>query len=233
MKYASEAMLNTSVADWKPATPERFIKLLHTYEVECCDEHGHEALTQTAFKQDHETTGVIFYMPKRGKRPDAVSSPVLLTIRFSNGKVMCFESTKYGAGKLQEVAEVGDPGAHHYIPDPDGDGPAEMGVTRRPRTDAYLQGRGSRGQPNDDLIKHMRDRFLGWRLPDDFRPDGGVSFQPVINEGSPHEYKNKPVGTNLLTATQAEDMIRFMFAGLDDVAGGRRRPQDITGGSYG
>ncbi|WP_433867062.1 hypothetical protein [Ralstonia wenshanensis] len=49
-------------------------------------------------------------------------------------------------------------------------------------------------------IKTMVDRFLGWRLPDDFAPDCGISFTPL---GHPNGW---PVGTNLLTAAQAEAM---------------------------
>ena len=26
-------------------------------------------------------------------------------------------------------------------------------------------------------IKHMVDRFLGWKLPLDFNPDGGIKFE--------------------------------------------------------
>lgn len=65
--------------------------------------------------------------------------------------------------------------------------------------------------PSDEQIKQMVDRFLGWRLPDDFRPDGGIQFEPYGNVGTPHEYKREPTGTNLLDAQQAEDMIRFLF----------------------
>ena len=26
----------------------------------------------------------------------------------------------------------------------------------------------------DEQIKYMRDRFLGWKLPEGFNPDGGI-----------------------------------------------------------
>jgi hypothetical protein len=65
-----------------------------------------------------------------------------------------------------------------------------------------------------DQIKHMVNRFLGWRLPDDFNPDGGVSFKRTFNEGTPHEGRYQPVGTNLFDAGQAEAMVRFMVDGL-------------------
>lgn len=66
----------------------------------------------------------------------------------------------------------------------------------------------------DEQIKHMANRFLAWRLPSDFKPDGGVNFAPVGNEGTEYEYRNEPTGTNLLTATQAEVMVLHMLDGL-------------------
>lgn len=67
---------------------------------------------------------------------------------------------------------------------------------------------------DDDQIKHMANRFLGWRLPETFNPDGGISFNPVGNPGSNHEYRHNPIGTNLFDATQAEAMVRHMVEGL-------------------
>jgi hypothetical protein len=67
---------------------------------------------------------------------------------------------------------------------------------------------------NSEQITHMVDRFLGWRLPDNFHPDGGISFVPTGNAGTPHEYTRNPVGTNLLDATQAEEMIRYLIDGI-------------------
>lgn len=66
----------------------------------------------------------------------------------------------------------------------------------------------------DSQIKHMAQRFLGWRLPDTFSPDAGISFEPVCNKGSPYEHRNEPVGTNLFTATEAEAMVRYMAEGM-------------------
>ncbi len=65
-------------------------------------------------------------------------------------------------------------------------------------------------------IKHMVDRFLQWKLPENFSPDGGVSFRPTANAGTVYERKNEPVGTNLLDADQAIAMVRFMVEGLSD-----------------
>jgi len=65
-----------------------------------------------------------------------------------------------------------------------------------------------------EQIKHMVERFLRWRLPDDFCPDGGVSFARTFNEHTAHPMKYEPVGTNLLSATQAEAMVRHMLEGM-------------------
>jgi hypothetical protein len=40
-------------------------------------------------------------------------------------------------------------------------------------------------------IKHMVDRFLGWRLPETFNPDGGVSFKKTFNEHTDHPMKHE------------------------------------------
>lgn len=66
----------------------------------------------------------------------------------------------------------------------------------------------------EDQIKHMVDRFLNWKLPEHFNPDGGVSFEPFGNAGTPHQYERQPFGTNLLDATQADAMVRHMIEGM-------------------
>lgn len=59
-------------------------------------------------------------------------------------------------------------------------------------------------------IDAMVDRFLGWKLPSDFHPDGGITFTPGhTNTSSPWW----PIGTNLLTADQARAMIEHLLAG--------------------
>ncbi len=67
----------------------------------------------------------------------------------------------------------------------------------------------------DSQIKHMVDRFLGWRLPDNFNPDGGISFKQIRNEHTDYSAKNEPTGTNLLDASQAEQMVRYMIEELN------------------
>ncbi len=66
----------------------------------------------------------------------------------------------------------------------------------------------------EDQIKHMTDRFLGWKLPETFSPDGGISFKKTYNEHTAYPMKHEPTGTNLLDATQAEAMVRHMIEGL-------------------
>ena len=67
----------------------------------------------------------------------------------------------------------------------------------------------------DEQIKYMVNRFLGWRLPENFNPDGGISFKRIGNEHHPEwSYKNEPVGTNLLDAVQAEEMVRYIIDGM-------------------
>jgi len=84
-----------------------------------------------------------------------------------------------------------------------------------------------------EQIKHMVDRFLGWRLPETFCPDGGISFEPAYNKGTPYEARHKPTGTNVFTAIQAEAMVRHMIEGLPaahDVAIEDREVEAAAGG---
>ncbi|MGV2110141.1 hypothetical protein ACQZ46_02565 [Agrobacterium salinitolerans] len=66
----------------------------------------------------------------------------------------------------------------------------------------------------EEQIKHMADRFLQWRLPEDFAPDCGISFKRDFNEHTAHPMKHEPSGTNLLDARQAEAMVEFITQGL-------------------
>jgi hypothetical protein len=60
----------------------------------------------------------------------------------------------------------------------------------------------------EEQIKYMVDRFLGWKLPGNFSPDGGITFR-VSNPVAPG-----PSGTNLLDATQVDAMVRHMVEGM-------------------
>ncbi len=67
----------------------------------------------------------------------------------------------------------------------------------------------------DEQIKHMVDRFLGWKLPEKFNPDNGIGFKhPFPDE--PMRSRHWPIGTNLFCATQATEMVKHMVEGLPD-----------------
>lgn len=61
------------------------------------------------------------------------------------------------------------------------------------------------GEAKEKLIKQMVDRFLSWKLPSDFGPDCGISFDKSYLS------QHGPTGTNLFSATQAEAMVRHMM----------------------
>jgi hypothetical protein len=61
-------------------------------------------------------------------------------------------------------------------------------------------------QPEKSVVDHAVDRFLGWKLPQDFSPDCGISFTPL---GHPNCW---PTGTNLLHAGQAKAMFEYCLA---------------------
>jgi hypothetical protein len=70
----------------------------------------------------------------------------------------------------------------------------------------------------DAQIKHMVDRFLSWELPENFSPDGGISFKKTFNDHMDPPMKHEPSGTNLFGADQAEVMVRHMLEGLPEAA---------------
>ena len=59
-----------------------------------------------------------------------------------------------------------------------------------------------------ETIKRIVDRFLRWKLPEDFRPDCGIEFdRDKYVRLNPINRPFEPVGTNLLSATQATAMV--------------------------
>lgn len=71
----------------------------------------------------------------------------------------------------------------------------------------------------DEQINHMRDRFLGWKLPENFNPDGGIKFDADgAKKLNPSNARYEPSGTNVFDAQQVEAMIRFMLEGLPETA---------------
>ncbi len=86
----------TSVHDWKPIPFDKFVWLLHAYgmQPEATDEFGHSAMHTTMRHLSRGVTSIIHYIPKEAG--SAVSSPVLMTLSYESGKVICFASLSYG-----------------------------------------------------------------------------------------------------------------------------------------
>lgn len=65
-----------------------------------------------------------------------------------------------------------------------------------------------------EIIERVADRFLGWKLPDNFNPDCGITFKKQ------HDYIHpefgaqiyNPIGTNLFSLDQARAMIEYCIA---------------------
>lgn len=70
--------------------------------------------------------------------------------------------------------------------------------------------------PQAVAVETMVTRFLGWKLPRYFAPDGGITFHLSNNEGFdlPQCW---PIGTNLLTADQAKAMFQHCLGGTQPV----------------
>lgn len=63
------------------------------------------------------------------------------------------------------------------------------------------------GDKVDGVSDEMVSRFLGWKLPQDFGPDCGITFTPFHPNGTT---RFEPVGTNLLHAGQAREMLEHV-----------------------
>ena len=74
------------------------------------------------------------------------------------------------------------------------------------------------GMTMDELIKHMTDRFLGWKLPEDFAPDAGIKFSTTFPPSSPAW----PIGTNLFTADQAKQMFEHCLGAAPQATGEKK-----------
>ena len=61
------------------------------------------------------------------------------------------------------------------------------------------------------LVTHLTNQFLGWKFPADFRPDGGIMFMDVYDNGTEQGGKFEPIGTNLLDARQATAMFESLL----------------------
>ena len=63
---------------------------------------------------------------------------------------------------------------------------------------------------DEQIVKEAVNRFLGWKLPQDFAPDGGVIFNTMSHQFDKSGYW--PSGTNLLTEDQAKAMFEYCIA---------------------
>lgn len=67
------------------------------------------------------------------------------------------------------------------------------------------------------VTDEMVQRFLSWPLPDDFCPDGGISFSKTVDTAEGRIDRKHmgpawwPVGTNLLSAEQARAMLEHVL----------------------
>jgi hypothetical protein len=62
-------------------------------------------------------------------------------------------------------------------------------------------------------VDAMVNRFLGWSLPKTFSPDCGISFDGRKPDQWNPNGKGWPVGTNLLNADEAKEMLEYLLAG--------------------
>ncbi len=60
----------------------------------------------------------------------------------------------------------------------------------------------------EEFLDEMVNKFLCWKLPEDFHPDSGISFEKKHGHETPHW----PTGTNILTAEQAKEMFKHCIS---------------------
>ena len=61
------------------------------------------------------------------------------------------------------------------------------------------------------MTNELVNRFLKWKLPEDFSPDGGINYNKI--QYPPHTtHTYTPVGTNLFTADQAKEMFEYLLS---------------------
>lgn len=83
----------------------------------------------------------------------------------------------------------------------------------KPDTEIHTDGGGRA------VTDEMVNRFLCWRLPEDFSPDGGISFSKTVRTMEGERPRSEmgpawwPIGTNLLSADQARSMLEHILKG--------------------
>ena len=60
--------------------------------------------------------------------------------------------------------------------------------------------------PIEELKQRMVENFLGWKLPVNFNPDGGIIVDREVFDAT---------GTNLFTYEQVREMVDFMLTGVN------------------
>ena len=67
-------------------------------------------------------------------------------------------------------------------------------------------------------IEKAAEKFLCWKLPENFSPDCGISFKSESDFNHPEfgRHKFEPVGTNLFNFEQAKAMMAFCLDELLD-----------------
>jgi hypothetical protein len=69
----------------------------------------------------------------------------------------------------------------------------------------------------EDMIKEAVTNFLGWKLPADFAPDANISFKRAVLPSTPQTPGGYwPIGTNLFSDDQAEQMFRHCLPTILD-----------------
>jgi hypothetical protein len=62
------------------------------------------------------------------------------------------------------------------------------------------------------LAAKLANAFLGWKLPKDFSPDCGISFQKAPERPDLNQWEYEPTGTNLFTSAQARAMFEYCLS---------------------
>lgn len=69
-----------------------------------------------------------------------------------------------------------------------------------------------------NVTDEMVSRFLSWKLPANFSPDGGVRIDESWRQKWPVHWP--PTGTNLLNADQARSMLRHVLGASEEANSG-------------
>lgn len=206
MQHVSVAGPITCLSKWKPCTSEMFVGKLHEYHTMCCDEHGNDGLMVKSFKLDNRIDTVTIYYARI--KSHAIGTPVLLTLN-TNNKVVCFETTEklpeqasHRERKTVKLAEgccsAISPCSHQQL------SPDTLCETCSNVTSKSVKVE-VEGGITPKQLDHLICRFLQWKLPPDFAPDGGITYE---------RKSVQPIGTNLFTYGQAKMMVRFMVEGM-------------------